>query len=85
VLWNTEVGILVESPELASEVHKLMLEGMAPAISYEVRLQEHDGEQRLVWIAEDEGRLRVIEKEPGGLWRRFNAWVSQVIGLERML
>lgn len=85
VLWNTEVGILVESPQLASEVRKLMLEGMAPAISYEVRLQEHDGEQRLVWIAEDEGRLRVIKKEPGGLWRRFNAWVAQVIGLERML
>ena len=85
VLWNTEVGILVESPELAGEVRELMLEGMAPAMSYEVRLQDFDGEQRLVWLAEDQGTLRVLEKEPGGLWRRFNAWVAQVIGLERML
>lgn len=85
VLWNTEVGILVESPALASEVHELVLEGMAPAISYEVRLQQRDGDERLVWIAEDKGTLRVLEQEPGGLWRRFNAWVAQVIGLERML
>lgn len=85
ILWNTEVGILVDSPALAGEVHELMLEGMAPSISYEVRLLERDGQRRLVWLAEDEGRLRVLEKEPGGLWRRFNAWAAQLIGLERML
>ena len=43
VLWNTEVGILVESHELAREVHRLTLEGMSPALSYEVRLVERDG------------------------------------------
>ncbi len=85
VLWNTEVGILVESDELAREVHRLTLEGMSPALSYEVRLEERDGLKQLIWIAEDGGRLRVIEKEPGGLWRRFNAWFADVIGLEKML
>jgi len=85
ILWNSEVGILVESPELAREVHRLTLEGMSPAVSYEVRLEERGGQRQLVWIAEDGGRLRVIEKEPGGLWRRFNAWFSNVIGLEKML
>jgi len=85
VLWNTEVGILVESHELAREVHRLTLEGMSPALSYEVRLVERDGRKQLTWIAEDGGRLRTIEKEPGGLWRRFNAWFADVIGLEKML
>ncbi|MBK3868925.1 phospholipase D family protein [Pseudomonas stutzeri] len=85
VLWNSEVGILVQSRELAREVHRLTLEGMSPALSYEVRLEEHDGHSRMVWIAEDNGRLRVIEKEPGGLWRRFNAWFATFIGLEKML
>ncbi len=85
VLWNSEVGVLVESHELAREVHRLTLEGMSPALSYEVRLEERDGRQQLVWIAEDGGRLRVLEKEPGGLWRRFNAWFADVIGLEKML
>lgn len=85
VLWNTEVGILVHSPELASEAHQLTLEGTAPAISYEVRLIETDGRERLIWIAEDHGRRVVLHKEPGGLWRRLNAWIADVIGLERML
>ncbi|WP_313323426.1 phospholipase D family protein [Stutzerimonas nitrititolerans] len=85
VLWNTEVGILVHSPELASEAHQLTLEGTAPAISYEVRLIETDGRERLIWIAEDHGRRVVLHKEPGGLWRRLNAWLADVIGLERML
>ncbi|WP_313224851.1 phospholipase D family protein [Stutzerimonas nitrititolerans] len=85
VLWNTEVGILVHSPELAGEAHQLTLEGTAPAISYEVRLIETDGRERLIWIAEDHGRRVVLHKEPGGLWRRLNAWIADVIGLERML
>ncbi|TLX58859.1 phospholipase D family protein [Stutzerimonas nosocomialis] len=85
VLWNTEVGILVESPDLARQVHELTLEGMAPSISYEVRLQERDGQQQLVWLAEDDGQSYVLDKEPGGAWRRFNAWIARVIGLERML
>ncbi|MFV0453881.1 MAG: phospholipase D family protein [Pseudomonas sp.] len=85
VLWNTEVGILVHSPELAGEAHQLTLEGIVPAISYEVRLIETDGRVRLIWIAEDHDRRVVLYKEPGGLWRRLNAWIADVIGLERML
>ncbi|MBU3058882.1 phospholipase D family protein [Pseudomonas indica] len=85
VLWNTEVGIVVDSRPLAEEVRALTLEGMSPAISYEVRLEKRDGRSRLVWIAEDDGRRHTLDKEPGGLWRRFNAWLSQAIGLEKML
>lgn len=85
VLWNTEVGILVHSPALASEAHQLTLEGTAPTISYEVRLIETDGQEQLIWIAEDHGRRLILQREPGGLWRRFNAWIAEVIGLERML
>ena len=85
VLWNTEVGVLIDSPELAREVHRLTLEGTSPALSYEVRLIEHDGTTRMVWIAEDEGRQRILTREPGGTWRRINAWLSRIIGLERML
>lgn len=85
ILWNTEVGVLIESPELASEVQRLTLEGTSPSVSYEVRLVEVDGRKRLVWIAEDQDRRKVLLDEPGGAWRRFNAWFSQMIGLERML
>src|SRR5690606_14465582 len=85
ILWNTEVGVLIDSPEVASEVHSLTLEGTSPTLSYEVRLVEHEGGKRMIWIAEDEGQQRVLTREPGGAWRRFNAWLSRVIGLESML
>ncbi|AMS15304.1 phospholipase [Pseudomonas chlororaphis] len=81
VLWNTEVGVLVDSPELAEHVRSLALQGMAPALSYEAKLQ--DG--KLVWITEDNQQLHTLTREPGSWWRRFNAWMSNTIGLERML
>lgn len=81
VLWNTEVGVLVDSPELAGYTRALALEGMSPALSYQVELQG-DG---LEWVTEDNHKLHVLHKEPGDWWRRFNAWVSERIGLEKLL
>lgn len=81
LLWNTEVGVLVDSPALSEQVRALALEGMQPAMSYEVRLV--DGALR--WRGEDDGRLYELQREPGNAWRRFNAWFAELIGLERML
>ena len=81
VLWNTEVGVLVDSPELAQYTRDLAIQGMAPAVAYQVELQ--DG--KLVWVTEDNGQRHVLTTEPGGLWRRFNAWIAKAVGLEKML
>ncbi len=81
VLWNTEVGVLVDSPELAARVRELAMQGMAPTLSYEAKLQ--DG--KVVWVTEDDGKLHTLTREPGSWWRRFNAWMSTTVGLERML
>ncbi|WP_369988752.1 phospholipase D family protein [Pseudomonas xanthosomatis] len=81
VLWNTEVGVLVDSPELAEYTRELALQGMAPALSYQPQLV--DG--KMVWVTEDNGQRHVLLTEPGGWWRRFNAWVSKAVGLEKML
>ena len=81
LLWNTEVGVLVDSVELSGHVRRLALEGMQPSLSYEVRLRD----ERVVWLTEDNGRKRELAEEPGSTWRRFNAWFAELIGLERML
>ena len=81
LLWNTEVGVLVDSPELAEYTRELALQGMAPALSYAPQLV--DGQ--LVWVTEDDGKRRMLTSEPGGMWRRFNAWISKAVGLEKML
>ncbi|SEL60584.1 phospholipase D family protein [Pseudomonas agarici] len=81
VLWNTEVGVLVDSPQLAEHLRALALQGMAPALSYEPRQEAG----QLVWITEDNGQIHVLHREPGSWWRRLNAWLATRIGLERML
>ncbi|GAB3391609.1 hypothetical protein GCM10027514_35770 [Azotobacter armeniacus] len=72
--------MLVDSPALAERMRELTLEGMQPTISYEVRLVE-----RLIWLAEDNGRRYELETEAGSFWRHFNAWLAGLIGLENML
>ncbi|EJM80607.1 MULTISPECIES: phospholipase D family protein [unclassified Pseudomonas] len=81
LLWNTEVGVLVDSPELAVYVRKAALEGMAPPLSYEVKLED----ERIVWVTEDDGKMHTLTDEPGSWWRHFNAWMSTAVGLEKML
>ncbi|GGJ96744.1 phospholipase D family protein [Pseudomonas matsuisoli] len=86
MLWNTEVGVLVDSKVLAERVRQLTLEGMSPALSYDVRLERDEtGEERLVWWTERDGKRYRLYHEPGGVWRRFNAWIARTVGLERML
>jgi putative cardiolipin synthase len=81
VLWNTEVGVLVDNPQLAGRVRELALEGMAPALSYQARLENG----QMIWITEDDGKPHTLTKEPGSWWRRFNSWLSGAVGLEKML
>ncbi|BCX68763.1 phospholipase D family protein [Pseudomonas izuensis] len=81
LLWNTEVGVLVDNAQLAGRVRELALEGMAPTLSYHVVLEK----SQLVWVTEDDGKQHTLTKEPGSWWRRFNSWLSSTIGLERML
>ena len=61
--------MLVDDPELAGRVRELALEGMAPALSYHVRLED----SQLVWVTEENGKQHTLTKEPGSWWRRFNA------------
>ena len=86
VLWNTEVGVLVDSPELSKQVRDLTLQGMSPDVSYEVQLRGPEGQEHLVWLSRsDKKKLTVLNKEPSGFWRRVNARTATLIGLEKML
>ncbi len=69
----------------AEQVRQLALEGMAPSVSYQVRIDRSGSRPKLVWIDERDGRAQVLRHEPGSLWRRLNAWVAGMIGLEKML
>lgn len=82
VWWNTEVGVLVESPGLAAQLHGLAEVGKTPTLSYRVGRDETG---RLYWeTLRDQGPVRLTQ-EPGGFWRHVGAGLSRWLPLEPLL
>jgi putative cardiolipin synthase len=75
--WNTEVGVLVDSREIAQQVLALARIAMEPENSYRVVLEPQDhGAARLNWIATENGREARHTSEPAGSWRSFKATIT---------
>jgi cardiolipin synthase C len=65
---NTEVGVMIDSPEIAGRVADIMDEGVRAGSAFHVAL---DGDA-LVWTAEDGGEeLRYTKDPETNLWHRF--------------
>jgi len=80
---NTEMGLYVESPELARQVIAYMDEGVLPQNSYRVELDE-DGD--LVWITEKEGEeVRYIWEPESTFWQRFMSGFIKMLPIEDQL
>jgi hypothetical protein len=60
---------MIDSPEIASQVAKIMDAGVLPGSAYHVTLDEDD---RLVWTAENNGEKVQYDKDPGtNVWERL--------------
>lgn len=84
---NTELGILVDSPELARQLLAVVGQLLLPRNSFQLRLEgPQDGRQRLVWIGEEAGRTVKLKTEPMATWwRRTSTRVMGFFVPERML
>jgi cardiolipin synthase C len=58
---NTEIGVMIDSPEIASQVGELMDEGVSPGSAFHVTLDEKDN---LVWTAEKNAAKVEYDKDP---------------------
>ena len=58
---NTEIGVMIDSPEIAGQVGELMDEGVAPGSAYHVTLDKNDN---LVWSAEKNGEKVEYDTDP---------------------
>ena len=73
---NTEIGVMIDSPELASQAAKIMDHGVLPGSAYHVTLAK-DG--RLAWTDEANGEKARYDKDPGtNIWERF---LVDIVGL----
>lgn len=69
---NTEMGIFLEAPALASEVAETLIQELAKDTStYQVVL---NSKNQLRWLGKEAGQDVRLKKEPqSGFWRRFTA------------
>ena len=73
---NTEIGLIIDSPELAQQAARRFEAMVSPPNSYQVLLQPRDGGRspELVWRTQEQGKLVDYDREPA----RNNAQRLQV-------
>jgi len=80
---NTEIGVMIDSPEIASQVAKIMDEGVSPGSAYHVTL---DNDDRLVWTAENNGEKVQYDKDPEtNVWNRLLFDFIGILPIEHLL
>jgi len=82
-IWNSEIGLLIDSEEFAATVLAAMEADFKPANSYRVTLDEN---RNLVWTAQGPDGPVVWHKEPGtSAWQRFKLRFMSWIPMEKEL
>lgn len=85
---NTEIGVIIDSAELAAKVRAFMDRGVSPENAWQLHLATGDGRsERLVWrTVGDEGAPVLHEADPEvSRWRRFTAWLIAILPVEKEL
>ena len=81
---NTELGIIVESRELAEKIAGQFEELVQPLYCYRLELDPSDGD--LAWISRENGREVRYSRDPEvGFWRRFSTWFLSIFAPESLL
>jgi putative cardiolipin synthase len=82
IKFNTEIALLVRSPQLAKEVADFIEGGMEISNAY--RLSLEDGE--IVWLGDVDGETKHLYDEPGGdVWRWVVSKVLSLLPIEGQL
>lgn len=80
---NTELGLLINAPELAQEIREIMLDEAGPANSWQVKLGPK-GE--ITWVGLKDGQLDVTTRDPGMTWiKRIAFFVIRQMPIEPLL
>jgi len=89
--YNTELVMVIHSPELAQAMLKGFEELSSPDNSYTLFLEDVAGDdgrvrQKVRWETEEEGQTVIYKDEPGAsIWRKFGAWFMRAFPIEGLL
>lgn len=82
---NTEVGLIIDSPDLAQQTAARFAAMAKPANSYQPILQadESGGSPRLLWRTEEDGAMIDYAEEPArSAWQRFKVDLLSLLPLD---
>jgi len=83
---NTEIGLLVHSPELAEQVAAFMDTGVQPKQSYRLELADTASGSPVAWVtADDDTPVRYDSEPEAGFWRQFQLWLLSILPIESQL
>jgi putative cardiolipin synthase len=80
---NTEIGVLIESPEVARQLTAFMDDGVTPGSAFRLTL-DPDGD--LLWTAESNGQILQLDSEPQTtFWHRLMLDLVGLLPIEEQL
>ncbi len=85
---NTELGLIIRSPELATETARRFEAMTQPASAYSVTLQPGDSQAspRLMWSTEEQGKPVTYQIEPArSSWQKFEVHALSLLPVDREL
>jgi cardiolipin synthase C len=85
---NTEIGLIIDSPELAEELARRFEAMVQPANAYQLLLQpSKSGKgQHLIWRTLEDEQMIDIQKEPARSgWQKFSAGFLSLLPLDKEL
>ncbi|HVT33406.1 MAG TPA: phospholipase D family protein [Rhodanobacteraceae bacterium] len=89
-LFNTEMGVIVDSPGLAGSLSRYFDRATAPENAYHVVIERPDAKPRsppvLRWIAVDDGKTVIYDHDPEtSAWTRMKVLLMRALPIEDML
>jgi putative cardiolipin synthase len=85
-LLNTEMGVIVDCPELALKLAEFFAKATQPAVAFHVTLKPTSGRAPLQWSAENNGTVQTFDAEPGATKaRRIEVTLFRLLPIEGLL
>jgi putative cardiolipin synthase len=80
---NTEIGVYIESPEIAGQASGIFDKAIAPEYCFKLKLDENS---HIIWTAEVDGKEVEYDHDPmTSSWRRFSAGFMSIFVPESLL
>jgi putative cardiolipin synthase len=82
---NTEIGFLVDAPDVAERLCKGLDETFARG-AFRLELTTSNGTRHIEWVNTDEGREQRYTSDPrANRWQHFKAWMYGMLPIESLM